>query len=126
MLIGLGIAGYLLAVRVAGGAAACGPSHGCETVAASEYATVGGIPVAAWGFGFQLALAGLALKWWRSANRTWLLLAYLGLLAGTIAVAWLTFLELFVIEAVCLWCAGYAVAVLLALATAALALRRSA
>ena len=42
--VGLAIASYLLAVRVLGEAPACGPVKGCETVAASEYATVFGDP----------------------------------------------------------------------------------
>ena len=53
---GLAIASYLLAVRLLGESPACGPVRGCDTVAASEYATVLGLPVALFGVGFSLLL----------------------------------------------------------------------
>lgn len=107
--VGLAIAGYLLAVRILGEAPACGPVKGCETVAASEYATLFGLPVALYGVGFSVVLAGACLTWWRRAERRALYAAYGLGLAGIIAVAYLTYLELFVIEAICVWCVTYAV-----------------
>ena len=84
-----------------------------------------GIPVAVWGVAFSLAVVGCALAWWRRADRRVLLLAYGLLLLGTLAVAYLTYLELFVIHAICLWCVSYAITVVASLAVAGLALRRS-
>ena len=55
-LAGLAIAAYLLAARISGEAPACGPVKGCETVAASEYATLFGIPVALFGVFFSVIL----------------------------------------------------------------------
>jgi uncharacterized membrane protein len=124
-LVGLGIAGYLLAVRLIGEPPVCGPSGGCELVQQSKYSVVFGIPVAAWGTAFSLVLAILAARWWLAADRQALTLAYLALLAGTIGVASLTYLELFVIHAVCAWCVSYAIAMVLSLVTTGLALRRS-
>ena len=124
-LAGLAIAGYLLAVRLGGGAAVCGPSGGCETVAASSYSTVLGIPVAAYGVGCSLVLTAFAATWWRTADRRLLLAAYGILLLATLSVAVLTFLELFVIRAICPWCVSYAVTIVLSLGTAGLAFRRS-
>ena len=54
---GLAIAGYLLMVRLLGEAPACGPVRGCDTVAASEFATMFGLPVALFGVGFSLVLS---------------------------------------------------------------------
>jgi uncharacterized membrane protein len=108
---GLAIASYLLAVRVLGEAPACGPIKGCETVAASEYATLLGVPVALFGVGFSMVLVAACLAWWRRAQRRALYTAYGLGLAGVIAVAYLTYLELFVIEAICVWCVGYAVTI---------------
>jgi uncharacterized membrane protein len=122
---GLGIAGYLAAVRFLGESAVCGPSKGCETVAASEYSVVLGIPVAVWGVAFSLLVIGCGLVWWRRADRRALLLGYGLLLLGTLAVAYLTYLELFVIHAICAWCASYAITVVASLVVAGLALRRS-
>ncbi len=121
---GLAIAWYLLGVRLAGGAPVCGPSGGCETVAASSYSVVLGVPVAGYGGVFSLALVGCAATWWRRADRRPLLLAYGMLLVGVLAVAYLSYLELFVIHAVCLWCASYAVVTVASLVVTGLALRR--
>jgi uncharacterized membrane protein len=103
----------------------CGPSHGCDIVAASEYAEILGIPVAVYGLACSLVLVGLAFTWWLRSERRALLAAYLLLLAATGFAAYLTFLELFVIRAICAWCVSYAVAIVSALVVAGLALRRS-
>lgn len=125
-LVGLFIAGYLTWTRLSGGLPVCGPLHGCETVALSSYSEILGIPVALLGVGFSLVLVVLALAWWRRADRRALLGLYgLGLL-GVLFAAYLTYLELFVIGAVCVWCATYAVTVVAGWITAALSLRRSA
>ena len=125
-LIGAAIAGYLSITRLIGEPAVCGPSLGCETVAQSPYSQVlGFLPVAFLGFGFSLVLAALAATWWWRSDRRALLAAYGLLLLGTLFAAYLTYLELFVIEAICLWCVSYAVTVVVALAVAGLALGRS-
>ena len=110
-LAGLAIASYLFVVRVLGEAPVCGPVKGCDTVAASEHATVAGIPVALFGVAFSIVLVGACLAWWRWADRRALYAAYGLGLAGIIAVAYLTYLELFVIEAICIWCVSYAVTI---------------
>ena len=111
-LAGLAIAAYLLTVRLMGEPPACGPIRGCDTVAASEYATVLGLPVALYGLGFSAVLLGAAVAWWRRADRRALYALYgLGLL-GVIGVGYLTYLEVFVIEAICIWCVGYALTLL--------------
>jgi uncharacterized membrane protein len=123
-LAGLAVSGYLALVRVLGGSAVCGPSRGCETVAASEYSMALGVPVAVWGVLFSLAVLACSVAWWRRADRRALLVAYGLLLLGTLAVAYFTYLELFVIEAICLWCVSYALAVVVSLGVAGLALLR--
>lgn len=120
---GLAVAGYLLAVRLLGEAPACGPVKGCDTVAASEYATILGIPVALFGVGFSIVLTAAAGIWWRLGDRRALYAAYaLGLL-GVVAVAYLTYLELFVIEAICVWCVTYALTIVAGWVLAILAVR---
>jgi uncharacterized membrane protein len=104
---GLAIASYLLAVRLLGEAPSCGPIKGCETVASSPYATVFGIPVALFGVGYSIVLAAASFGWWRRADRRALYAAYGLGLAGILAVAYLTYLELFVIHAICIWCVTY-------------------
>jgi uncharacterized membrane protein len=119
------VAGYLSVARAAGEAAACGPSRGCETVAASAYSVVFGVPVAYLGLAFSLVVAVLAAAWWLRRDRRALLAAYGFLLLGTLFVAYLTYLELFVIEAICPWCVAFAVTVVLALVLAGVALVRT-
>jgi len=118
---GLGIATYLLAARILGEPPACGPVKGCETVAASEYATLFGFPVALFGVAFSAALAIACAAWWRQGDRTALYASYGMGLAGVIAVGYLTYLEVFVIGAICVWCVGYAATVVATCALAAVA-----
>ena len=125
-LAGLAIAAYLLAARIIGEAPACGPVKGCETVAASEYATALGVPVALFGAGFSAMLVTACVVWWRRADRRALYAAYGLGLAGVIAVIYLTYVEVFVIEAICVWCVGYALTIVGGWAlTAVAALRTS-
>jgi len=109
--VGLAIGSYLLAVRILGESPACGPVKGCDTVAASEFATLFGLPVAIYGVGFSVVLVGVCMTWWRLGQRRALYAAYGLGLAAIIAVAYLTYLELFVIEAICVWCVTYAVTI---------------
>lgn len=120
---GMLIAGYLTATKLAGGLPACGPVHGCETVALSEYSEILGIPVAVLGLGFSIGLLAAALWSIRVASRTVLYAVYGMSLFGVLFVAYLTYLELFVIHAVCVWCVGYAISIVVAFAASALRLR---
>jgi uncharacterized membrane protein len=107
--VGLVIAGYLSAVELQGELPYCGPLKGCEVVALSEYARVGGIPVAVFGVVLSVSLLVLALAWTNS-GRVELLAAHYGLsLFGVVFEAYFTYLEIFVIGAVCVWCASYGV-----------------
>jgi uncharacterized membrane protein len=105
--IGLVIAAYLSVVELAGGVPACGPLHGCEEVARSEYSRIAGIPVAVFGVALSLTLLGLAISWWRTDLYA-LLLAHYGLsLAGVLFEVYFLYLQVFVIGAVCVWCTSY-------------------
>src|SRR6266542_4268498 len=81
-------------------------------VALAAFAVVGPVPVAVIGLGGSLALLTVGL--WRLSSDTpeWTATAAFGLsLAATLYVAYLTYLELFVIGAVCPWCVSVAIAV---------------
>lgn len=98
-LAGAAIATYLLSVRWSGSAIAC-TTGGCETVQNSEYSKVFGVPVAALGLLGYLAILGTALGKGDTAK---MLGAVLGL--GAVAFgAYLLYVQISVIDAVCDWC----------------------
>jgi len=79
----------------------------CETVNTSQWATFLGLPVAAWGLGFYvfaLALAMVSIQE-RFADSRAFSVAFVALTGwGVVFSGWLTYLELFVINAICIWC----------------------
>lgn len=109
---GFVIASYLSSVELQGKLPYCGPLGGCEEVALSEYARIGGpngIPVAVFGVGLSVTLFVFAYVWYRT-NATWALAVHYGLsLGGTIFEVYFTYLELFIIHAICVWCATYGI-----------------
>ena len=103
--IGIGIAGYLTYVHYADLKALCLASGGCETVQSSQYAKLAGIPVAAIGLaGYVLILAST----WIRGEPGRVLGAALGL-TGFGFSAYLTYRELFTIDAICQWCVASAI-----------------
>jgi uncharacterized membrane protein len=106
-LVGLFVALYL-ALYKAGiiGTLACG-TGGCETVQLSRWSAFLGIPVAVWGAGYYAVVLALSLssiqdRWIASRGLARAILILTGW--GLIFSLWLTYLELFVIEAICRWC----------------------
>ena len=106
-IFGLLIASYLAIVEVGGGVPSCGPLRGCETVAQSEYARIGGIPVAVFGVILSLVLLTFALWWIRTDNPRLLDFHYGLSLIGVIFEVYFLSLQVFVIHAVCVWCTLY-------------------
>jgi uncharacterized membrane protein len=104
--LGVGVAAYIAIVESGGGAPAClAGGGGCETVASSSYSHVAGVNIAIFGvigyvaifltafFATDLArLAGFAIT-----------------LGGFGYSIFLTYLEIFKIEAICQWCVASAV-----------------
>jgi uncharacterized membrane protein len=118
-IIGLAIASYLSVVELGGGVPVCGPLKGCETVATSEYAWIGPFPVAVYGVMLSLVLLTLAFAWIRSDNPV-LLDLHAGLsLVGVIFEVYFLTLQVFVIEAVCVWCTTYGLSLILRFVVAA-------
>ncbi len=86
----------------------------CETVNSSPWAVFLGAPVAAWGVGFYVvtfavAIAGLQGRFAESRRLSLALVMLSGI--GVVFSGWLTYLELFVIRAICQWCVVSAVIV---------------
>ena len=100
----------------------------CETVNTSRWATFLGLPVAAWGLGayaalFGLSLAGTADRYAGSQTISWLLVAIATW--SVIFSGWLTYLELFVIHAICIWCVTSAVLLVVILVVSVIDLKRA-
>lgn len=120
-LVGLAISSYIAIAEAGGGAPVCvAGSGGCEAVAASRYSELAGINVALIGIaGYVAILIGAAVR--GDAGR---FAGFVLALIGFGFSAYLTYLELFEIEAICQWCVASAVVMtLLAVATGYRALR---
>ncbi|HEU5279224.1 MAG TPA: vitamin K epoxide reductase family protein [Gaiellaceae bacterium] len=96
---GAAIAAYLTVVHYRGGVPVC-VSGGCETVQRSRYAELSGVPVATLGLGTYVALLASSL------TRRQLVLAGAAAtaLAGVVFAAYLVYVQLVVLDAVCVWC----------------------
>jgi len=84
----------------------------CEVVQTSKWATLLGFPVAAWGVAYYVAvlaisLAGLSPSLIDSRRLSQLLVLMTA--TGVLFSLWLTYPELFVIDAICMWCVVSAV-----------------
>jgi len=125
-LAGIFVALYLLLYKLGiVGNLACSIGS-CETVNLSKWATFLGAPVAAWGVGFYvvmfvLALVSLQDRYAESVGMSKTLAFVSG--GGFAFSAWLTYLELFVIHAVCQWCVVSAIIVTIIFVLALLDLR---
>ena len=127
--LGLGDSLYLTWVHATASKIAC-PIGSCDVVNASPYAEVWGFPVAGIGAAGYLALLVLGTMAWRAENEAerlrWLRWAFGGSLAGVLYAIYLTYLELYVINAICFWCVVSAIVIALVCVLSALALRRPA
>ena len=105
---------YLTVVKLTQGTAAC-PTHGCDQVLASNYATIFGIPLTLFGFLAYVSMASFALApllvkqaenkelRLKLENQTWLLLLA-GAIAMTVFSSCLMYLLAFQIKALCIYC----------------------
>ena len=125
--LGIGISGYLSWAHLTYTPILCTADLSCDTVNRSAYAyfpPTWGIPVSYLGLVAYLALFGLGLWRLRAARQVATggalsgaggdlvsrldLALFIGTLLGLIFSAYLTAMELFVINAICWWCVGSA------------------
>lgn len=105
-LLGLGISSFLFYEYSIAGSIICPTGGGCDIVRASPYSSFLGVSIPILGMAFYLAMAGLSVV--RShafSSKKLFRLQLLGSLAGVGFGMYLTFLEVFVIKAICFWCA---------------------
>ena len=103
--IGLGVAGYLTYIHYEGIKPVCGLGGDCEKVQTSEWADLAGVPVALLGLiGYAAILVTLFIE-----REEALVAGALIALVGFGFSAYLTYRELFTIDAICPWCVASAV-----------------
>ncbi len=106
---------YLLVYKLTGNNEMCLGNGGCHDVNFSPYSEIGGIPVSVFGIAAFLAIAGILLLELRlKIAKENVPLAIFGIsLAGVAFTAYLTWLEIYVIHAICPFCVAAAVIIAL-------------
>lgn len=106
---------YLSWLKLTHREAFCGGSGDCQTVANSLYSEVAGIPIAILGMGAYLVIIGLLYL--ESKNQLWReyspLMVFGITFAGVIYSAYLTYIEIAILHAICPYCVVSAIAMLL-------------
>jgi uncharacterized membrane protein len=111
---GVGVAAYIAIADSGGGAPVCiAGGHGCQTVAESSYSHLAGVNVAVFGIAGYVLLLACALLRGDGARMAGFALS----LVGFGFSLYLTYLELFAIEATCQWCVASAASMTLLFAT---------
>jgi uncharacterized membrane protein len=102
---GIGVATYITIADSGGGSPVCiAGGHGCQTVAESSYSHVLGANIAVFGIVGYVVLLACALLRGDLARMG----GFLASLIGFGYSVYLTYLELFKIEAICQWCVASA------------------
>jgi uncharacterized membrane protein len=104
--LGIGVATYVAISEAGGGSPVClAGGTGCKTVAESSYSHVAGVNIAIFGIvGYALLLASAFV-----ANDLARFGGFLVALGGFGYSIFLTYIEIFKIEAICQWCVASAV-----------------
>jgi uncharacterized membrane protein len=104
--LGIGVATYITIAESGGGSPVCvAGGGGCAAVAESEYSEIAGINVAIFGIiGYVLILASAFL-----ASDLGRFGGFALSLGGFGFSVYLTYLEIYTIEAICQWCVGSAI-----------------
>jgi len=113
---GIVVSGYLAYKRIAGGSLACTRWAECDVVNNSVYSKLFGIPISFIGLAAYLLLLALALAaLWTAGGtqRQILLLSLLLSLGGVGFSVYLTYIEIYLIEALCSWCVTSAIIITL-------------
>lgn len=111
---GIGVATYIAIAESGGGSPVClAGGRGCQTVAESAYSHLLGVNIAVFGIVGYVLLLACALLRGDLARMGGFALA----LVGFGYSVYLTYLEIFTIEAICQWCVASAVLMTLLFAT---------
>ncbi len=125
-LIGFADASYLTFTHYSGISPACSVIEGCEEVTTSAYSSVFGIPVALGGALFYLTMMLLSVMTIESKKQCPLKIAGYLSPAGFLASVWFVYLQIYVIEAICVYCMGSAISSTLLFILGMIALKKTA
>ena len=111
-LAGIGVSLYMSYVETQHASAVCGPVGDCNAVQSSPYARLLGVPIGVLGVLGYVAI--LVVWWWQRLRHDRLaghapMVMFTLTFVGTLFSIYLTFLEPFVIGAVCMWCISQAI-----------------
>jgi uncharacterized membrane protein len=114
-LTGIAVSIYMTVYKLTDNSAMCLGSGDCATVNASKYSEIYGIPLGVIGF---IGFSGILLMLWLEKRHSFFkeygnMLAMGMSFAGFIYSIYLTYLEFFVIKAICPFCVASAVAITL-------------
>lgn len=125
-LIGLADSLYLAWIKLANQAAICAGVGSCDVVNSSEYATLGGVPIALFGAGAYLSILLILLLEERMPvlEENGAMLIFGISLAGVLYSAYLTYIEIVVLRAICPYCVLSAIVLVALLALSGFRLRR--
>lgn len=117
---------YLTWIKLANQEGICAGIGSCELVNSSEYATLAGLPIALFGAGAYLLILIFLLFETRNAflAENGLLLVFGISLAGVLYSAYLTYVEIAVLHAICPFCVLSAVVLLALLGLSSFRLRQ--
>ena len=105
---GAAVAGYLTYAHYHGATVLACPDRGivdCATVTTSSYSVIAGVPVAVIGLAYFVVMVVLELPWnWRLPRPVWRRLRVAASAAGAAVAIWLIYVELFRLDAICLYC----------------------
>jgi len=121
--IGLANSFYLVQAHVTGEPLKCSILDGCNAVAASPYSIVLGVPLASWGVLFYFGIFVIAATMIMVRARSLSHFFVFGTAVGFLASAYFTYLQVFLIKAVCMYCVLSAILSTLLLIIALLIIR---
>jgi uncharacterized membrane protein len=122
-IVGLAISVYLVITHYGKEPIQCGGVGDCNYVNSSEYASVAGIPVSLLGVAMYVGLIAAAAFWSRRPADEKRMIAYWALaLSGAGYAAYLTYVELAVLHAICVYCVVSAAVLTTSLAVSTAAL----
>jgi uncharacterized membrane protein len=126
-IIGLVDSLYLYWVKISNAYALCGPIGDCESVNSSPYAEIAGVPIALLGAGAYLSILGFLFferrgRFW-SEYSPYIIFGIS--LAGVLYSAYLTYIEVAILRAICPYCVLSAIILVILLALTSVRLLRN-